>query len=58
MLENVLANARRIAERLKAIQNSPFVGEIRQKGTMVGIELVRDRTMAERFPPPCDSGTK
>ncbi len=50
VLENVRANARRIAERLKAIQNSPFVGEVRQKGTMVGIELVRDRATAEPFP--------
>ncbi len=50
VLDNVRANAQRIAERLTAIQNSPFVGEIRQKGTMVGIELVRDRATAEPFP--------
>jgi adenosylmethionine-8-amino-7-oxononanoate aminotransferase len=50
VLDNVRANAQRIAERLTAIQTSPFVGEIRQKGTMVGIELVRDRKTAEPFP--------
>jgi adenosylmethionine---8-amino-7-oxononanoate aminotransferase len=51
VLDNVRANAQRIAERLKAIEKSPFVGEIRQKGTMVGIELVRERATAEPFPP-------
>jgi adenosylmethionine---8-amino-7-oxononanoate aminotransferase len=50
VLENARANAERIATRLAGIKDSPFVGEIRQKGTMVGIELVRDRTTAEPFP--------
>ncbi|HXY35672.1 MAG TPA: adenosylmethionine--8-amino-7-oxononanoate transaminase [Planctomycetaceae bacterium] len=50
VLDNVRANARRIAERLVALKNSPVVGEIRQKGTMVGIELVRDRATVEPFP--------
>jgi adenosylmethionine-8-amino-7-oxononanoate aminotransferase len=50
VLENVRSNAQRIATRLGALKDSPFVGQIRQKGTMVGIELVRDRTTAEPFP--------
>jgi adenosylmethionine-8-amino-7-oxononanoate transaminase len=29
----------------------PWVGEIRQQGLMVGLELVRDRTTKESFPP-------
>jgi adenosylmethionine-8-amino-7-oxononanoate aminotransferase len=50
VLDNVRANAKRIAARLCALKNWPVVGEIRQKGTMVGIELVRDRATAEPFP--------
>jgi adenosylmethionine-8-amino-7-oxononanoate aminotransferase len=49
ILENVRQNAQRIAERLTALANSPHVGEVRQKGTMVGIELVRDQATAEPF---------
>jgi adenosylmethionine-8-amino-7-oxononanoate aminotransferase len=50
VVDNVRDNATRIATRLSALTNAPSVGEIRQKGTMVGIELVRDRSTAEPFP--------
>jgi adenosylmethionine-8-amino-7-oxononanoate aminotransferase len=50
VLDNVRQNAKRIAERLSGLVNSPYVGDIRQKGTMVGIELVRDRATTEPFP--------
>jgi adenosylmethionine-8-amino-7-oxononanoate aminotransferase len=50
VVDNVRANAQRIEARLSAIKSSPIVGDIRQKGTMVGIELVRDRATAEPFP--------
>jgi adenosylmethionine-8-amino-7-oxononanoate aminotransferase len=50
VVDNVRANAQRIAARLSPIKSSPFVGDIRQKGTMVGVELVRDRTTTEPFP--------
>jgi adenosylmethionine---8-amino-7-oxononanoate aminotransferase len=50
VVDHVRANAQRIEARLSAIKNSPVVGDIRQKGTMVGIELVRDRTTNEAFP--------
>ncbi len=39
-----------LAERLKMFYNLAHVGDIRQKGFMVGIELVRDRTTKEPFP--------
>lgn len=39
-----------LAERLKMFYNLPHVGDIRQKGFMVGIELVRNRTTKEPFP--------
>ena len=50
VLDNVRANAQRIAGRLEVLADDPHVGEIRQKGVMVGIELVRDRKTAEPFP--------
>jgi adenosylmethionine-8-amino-7-oxononanoate aminotransferase len=50
VVDNVRANAQRIEARLSAIKSLPIVGDIRQKGTMVGIELVRDRATAEPFP--------
>ena len=51
VLENVRTNAGRIAARLEALNGNPCVGEVRQKGVMVGIELVRDRKTAEPFSP-------
>jgi adenosylmethionine---8-amino-7-oxononanoate aminotransferase len=56
VVENVRANARRIEARLGALKASPHVGEIRQKGTMVGIELVRDRATSEPFAPALRMG--
>ena len=43
VLENVQATSTRIAERLAVLKDHPHVGEVRQKGLMIGIELVRDR---------------
>ena len=50
VLENVRTNARHIESRLAPLRESPFVGEVRQKGIMVGIELVQDRETATPFP--------
>jgi adenosylmethionine-8-amino-7-oxononanoate aminotransferase len=43
VLGNVARISRRIAERLAVLNDHPHVAEVRQKGIMVGIELVRDR---------------
>jgi len=51
VLENVRTVSQRIAARMEALRDCPFVGEVRQKGVMVGIELVRDRATCELFPP-------
>ncbi|MEX0704679.1 MAG: adenosylmethionine--8-amino-7-oxononanoate transaminase [Planctomycetales bacterium] len=51
VLANVRANAARLAENLAPLADHPHVGEIRQKGTMVGIELVRDHGDDSPFPP-------
>jgi adenosylmethionine-8-amino-7-oxononanoate aminotransferase len=50
VLANVAANARLLRDTLTPLAGHPHVGEIRQKGAMVGIELVRDRGMCEPFP--------
>ncbi len=46
----VPARAEALAGALGALAGHPHVGEIRQRGLMVGIELVRDRSSRERFP--------
>ena len=52
--QNVLQNVQQLSEllsdRLAQLEAHPNVGEIRQKGTMVGIELVKDRETMEAFP--------
>jgi len=49
-LDNVKANERILTERLAELKDHPHVGEVRHKGTMVGIELVADRETREPFP--------
>jgi adenosylmethionine-8-amino-7-oxononanoate aminotransferase len=39
-----------LAGALKPLTDHPHVGEIRQRGLMVGIELVADRSTKEPFP--------
>ena len=43
VLENVQVTSKCVAERLAVLRDHPHVGEVRQKGLMIGIELVRDR---------------
>jgi len=50
MLDNVALQAAVIADRLSVLQSHPQVGEIRQKGIMVGIELVIDRDTMQPLP--------
>jgi len=49
VLTNVQHNAERLAQGLAALAGHPHVGEVRQKGIMVGIELVQDRNGAVSF---------
>jgi len=48
---NVARNAVELARLLEPLRELPHVGDIRQKGYMVGVELVRDRGTREAFDP-------
>jgi adenosylmethionine-8-amino-7-oxononanoate aminotransferase len=52
--DNVLANLQpkiaRLSEHLARIARHPHVGDLRQRGMLAGIELVRDRATAEPYP--------
>jgi adenosylmethionine-8-amino-7-oxononanoate aminotransferase len=56
VLANVQSNANLIADRLAPLADHPRVGEVRQKGIMVGIELVQNRETLEPFPPERRTG--
>jgi adenosylmethionine-8-amino-7-oxononanoate aminotransferase len=50
VLENVHEISALMARRLEDLAAHPHVGQVRQKGTMVGIELVRDRENKAGYP--------
>ncbi len=47
---NVNAQTTLMAEQLQPLLRHDYVGQVRQKGTMVGIELVQDRATMESLP--------
>jgi adenosylmethionine-8-amino-7-oxononanoate aminotransferase len=51
VLARVSARATRLAERLERLRDLAFVGDIRQRGLMAGVELVRNRKTREPFDP-------
>ncbi|SFH88023.1 adenosylmethionine--8-amino-7-oxononanoate transaminase [Planctomicrobium piriforme] len=50
VLQNVASNSLKLRERLSVLDSHPHVAQIRQKGIMVGVELVRDRETLTSFP--------
>ena len=50
VLDNVRACEATMSQKLAPLLDHPNVGEIRQKGIMVGIELVADKTTMKPFP--------
>jgi adenosylmethionine-8-amino-7-oxononanoate aminotransferase len=48
---NVARNAPKLAEMLAPLKELPHVGDIRQKGYMVGIDLVADKATKQAFDP-------
>jgi adenosylmethionine-8-amino-7-oxononanoate transaminase len=49
MVEGVQKKAAFVQSRLDTLQNCPHVGEIRQKGLMIGVELVRNKESREPY---------
>lgn len=49
-LEKLKEKVRFLEEKLQPFLDLPHVGEVRQKGFMVGIELVKDRNSKESYP--------
>ncbi|MBX3436661.1 MAG: adenosylmethionine--8-amino-7-oxononanoate transaminase [Planctomycetaceae bacterium] len=49
VLENVAASSKLLAGRLRQLADHPHVAEVRQRGVMVGIELVQDRMSGRPF---------
>ncbi|QDT43432.1 L-Lysine-8-amino-7-oxononanoate aminotransferase [Gimesia alba] len=49
-LDNVKQIAEVLTQRLAELKDHPHVGEVRHKGSMVGIELVADRETKAAFP--------
>lgn len=56
VLENVARCSARLEERLAGLTDHPHVAEVRQRGIMVGIELVADRDTLEPFPAAARTG--
>ncbi|HET8759631.1 MAG TPA: aminotransferase class III-fold pyridoxal phosphate-dependent enzyme, partial [Nitrospiria bacterium] len=50
VIEGLAAKAAHLRDALAPLERHPHVGEIRQSGLMVGIELVQDRATKTRFP--------
>jgi adenosylmethionine-8-amino-7-oxononanoate aminotransferase len=50
LVENVRKKAEMLAKKLEMLYEIPIVGDIRQKGLMVGIEIVQDRNTKQIFP--------
>lgn len=51
VVEGVARKATALARALETLRDHPHVGDVRQRGFMVGIELVADRVAKRPFPP-------
>ena len=51
LVSDVVRKSRLLTDLLRDLQHLPCVGDVRQKGMMVGIELVKDKRTKEPFDP-------
>jgi adenosylmethionine-8-amino-7-oxononanoate aminotransferase len=56
LLGDVRRKASNLADFLKPVCELPHVGDVRQRGLMVGIELVEDRASRAPYPPSARTG--
>jgi adenosylmethionine-8-amino-7-oxononanoate aminotransferase len=58
LVESVATKSRELSSMLEELRDHAKVGEIRQKGFMIGIELVNDKTTREPFDPKLRIGAE
>src|SRR4051812_8967341 len=51
LIEQVQQKSRKLCQLLEPLKNLPHVGDIRQKGLMVGLELVENKSTRQSFDP-------
>lgn len=56
VLEGLPPKIDRMRQFLKQLADLPWVGQVRQKGLMAGVELVKDRATKKPFPPVRQTG--
>ena len=61
--EDLLANVRKVGayfmEQLRELaERNPYIGDVRGKGMMIGVEFVKDKETKEPFPPEMKLGEK
>jgi putrescine aminotransferase len=56
LLARVNEASERLAELVAPLRDHPEVGEVRQAGLMIGVELVRDRDSRQRWPVEAERG--
>jgi adenosylmethionine-8-amino-7-oxononanoate aminotransferase len=58
VVKEVPTKSDRLRKHLDRIAELPVVGDVRQRGLMAGIELVRDKTTKQPFPPELRLGNR
>ncbi|KWW17530.1 adenosylmethionine-8-amino-7-oxononanoate aminotransferase [Peribacillus simplex] len=49
LIHDIQKKARQLTKKLQALYELPIVGDIRQRGLMIGVEIVKDRHTKETF---------
>ncbi len=49
LIKDIQKKSKYLSKRLQALYELPIVGDIRQRGFMIGVEIVKDRQTKETF---------
>jgi adenosylmethionine-8-amino-7-oxononanoate aminotransferase len=55
-MSDIPEKSERLTRQLDRLRGLPTVGDVRQRGLLAGVELVKDRATKERFPPEQRTG--